>query len=87
MYRRLSELQGALKGYVYFYLWKGKRTPSIGNRIFVHHRIVSAVKGVEFIRDRKSYIVLRGRWCDIVLNVPAKNEKKCDDSRDSFMRT
>jgi len=87
MYRRLSELQGALKGYVYFYRWKRKRTPSIGNRSFVHHRILSAVKRVEFITDRMSYIVLRGSWCYIVLNEPATNEKKSDDSKDSFMRT
>jgi len=30
---------------------------------------VSAVKRVEFVSGRVSYIVLRGRWCDIVLNV------------------
>jgi len=28
---------------------------------FVHHRIVSAVKREEFVSDRLSYIVLRGR--------------------------
>jgi hypothetical protein len=33
---------------------------SVGNRIFVHNRIVSVVKGVEFVSDRVSYIVLRG---------------------------
>ena len=32
-----------------------------------------------------SYIVLRGRWCNIiVLNVPAPSEEKRDDSKDSF---
>jgi len=36
-------------------------------RIFVHHRIVSAVKGVESFRDRMSCIVLRGRWCNIIV--------------------
>ena len=37
---------------------------------FVHHRIVPAVKRVEFVSDRISYIVLRGHWCNIiVLNV------------------
>jgi len=34
---------------------------------FAHHRIVSAVKRVEFVRDRLSYIVLRGRWRNIIL--------------------
>jgi hypothetical protein len=32
-----------------------------------------------------SYIVLGGRWCDIiVLNVHAPSEEKSDDSKDSF---
>ena len=32
-----------------------------------------------------SYIVLRGRWCNIiVLNVHAPSEFKSDDSKDSF---
>ena len=51
----------------------------------MHHRIVSAVKRVEFVSDRMSYIVLRGRWCNIiVLNVHAPSEEKGDDSKDSF---
>ena len=31
-----------------------------------------------------SYIVLRGRWCKIVLNVHAPREEKSDDSKESF---
>ena len=62
-----------------------ERKTSVGNKIFVHHRIVSAVKGVEFVSDRMSYIVLRGRWCNIiVLNVHAPSEEKSDDSKDNF---
>ena len=30
-----------------FFLWKRKQKSSNGNRTFVHHRIVSAVKRVE----------------------------------------
>ena len=48
---------------------------------------MSAVKRVQFVSDRMSYIVLRGRWCNIiVLNVHAPSEEKGDDSKDSFMR-
>ena len=47
--------------------------------------MVCAVKRVEFVSDRLSYIALRGRWCNIiVLNVHAPCEDKCDDSKDSF---
>ena len=52
---------------------------------FVHYRVVSAVKRVELVSDRVSYIVLRGRWCNtIVLNADAPSEEKSDDSKDSF---
>ena len=52
---------------------------------FVHHRIISAVKTAEFVSDRVSYIVMRGRWCNtVVLNVHARSEDKIDASKDSF---
>jgi hypothetical protein len=51
----------------------------------VHKRIISAVKRVEFVSDRMSYIVLRGHWCHIiVLNVHAPTEDKAYDVKDSF---
>ena len=56
-------------------------------QVFVHQRIASAAKTVEFVSDRVSYIVLRGRWCNIiVLNVHAPSEEKSDEAKDSFMR-
>ena len=68
-----------------FFLWKRKRKSSIGNRTFVHHRIVAAIKTVEFVSDRSSYIVLRGRWYNIIiLKGHILSEKKSDVSRDSF---
>jgi len=58
-----------------FFLQKMKQHSSIRNLIFVHHRIESAFKGVEFVIYMMSYIVLRGRWCNIiVLNVHTKKE-------------
>jgi hypothetical protein len=52
---------------------------------FVHQGIASAVKRVEFVSDRVSYIVLRGRWCNIiVLNVHAPSEEKSDESKNSL---
>jgi hypothetical protein len=62
-----------------------ERKSSIGNRIFVYHRAVSAVKKVEIISSRMLYKVLRGRWCNIiVLYVHAPSEEKSDDSKERF---
>jgi hypothetical protein len=41
--------------------------PSIRNRLFEHNRIISAVRRVEFVSDAKSYTILRGCWCNIIL--------------------
>jgi hypothetical protein len=30
------------------------------------------------------HIILRGRWCDVVLNLHAPTKDKCDDINDSF---
>jgi hypothetical protein len=51
---------------------------------FAHHRLVSAVKKVDFVSDMMSCIVLRGRWCNIVLIVHVPSEEKSDESNDSF---
>ena len=43
------------------------------------------MKRVEFVSDRLSYIVLRGRWRNIIfVNVHASSEEKSDESKDSF---
>ena len=57
----------------------------MGTGFLVRKRIASADKRVEFVSDRMSYIVLRGRWCNIiVLNVHAPSKEKSDGSKDSF---
>jgi len=67
-------------------LWETKRKSSNGNRIFlVQHRIVSVVKRVETVSDRMSYIVPKGRWCNVIaLNVHASSEEKSVESNNSF---
>jgi hypothetical protein len=57
----------------------------LGTGVFVHKRIISAIKRVEFVNDTMSYIILRGSWFHIiVLNLHAPTEDKTDDVKDSF---
>jgi hypothetical protein len=64
---------------------RGTRIMNWVQVLFVHKRIISAVKRVGFVSDRMSYIILRGRWCHtIVLNGHAPTDDKIDDVKDSF---
>jgi hypothetical protein len=53
----------------------------------VRKKIIPAVKRVEFVSDRMSYIKLRGLRCHtIVLNVHVQTEDKTDDVKESFYK-
>jgi hypothetical protein len=68
-----------------FLYGKANENRELGTGSFVHRRIMSAVKRVEFVSDRTSYIMLRGHWCHIiVLNIHVLTEDKTDDVKDSF---
>jgi exonuclease III len=80
------EKEGTVRAREYTFLYcKRQENHQLGTGFLVHHRIVSAIKTVEFVSDRTSYTVLSCRWCNIiVLNAHAPTEEKDDDSKDRF---
>jgi hypothetical protein len=71
---------------IHFFYGNGNENRELGTGFFKHKIIITAVKRVEFVSDKISYIILRGRWCDIVLNVHAPIGDKTDDRRTGPMK-
>jgi hypothetical protein len=70
--------------YTFFY-GQGNEDFQLGTGFFAHKRILSAVRRVEFISDRMSYIILRGTWCNLtVLYVHTLCKDKGNDIKDNF---
>jgi hypothetical protein len=83
VYRKLGGTRGQFKSREFFSVENERKIINC-KEDFLHHRILPAVKRLEFVCDRVSCIVLRGRWSNFFLNVHAPREKKIDDSKDSF---
>jgi hypothetical protein len=86
--RELARYKLDFVGEYTFFYGKENENHELGTCFFfVHKRTISTVKRVEFVSDMMSYIILRSRWCHIiVLNVPAPTDDKTDDVKDSFYK-
>jgi len=51
----------------YFFYGKGNKNHHLGIGFFVYQSTSSAVKSIQFITGRMSYIVVRGHWHNIIL--------------------
>jgi hypothetical protein len=74
--QEVKRVPSGMREYTFFY-GKGNENHEFGMGLFVHKRIISAVKRIDSVSDRITYIILRGCWFqDIVLNVhPATKDK------------
>ena len=61
-----------------FYYGKGNENHQLGTGFFVHQKIASAVKRVEFVSYRVSYIALRGCWCNVIVLASHNQTTTCD---------
>ena len=60
--------EGTVRAWDYnFFYGKGNENHQLGKGFFVHFRLVSTVKRIEFVSDRLSYIVLKGCWLHIIV--------------------
>jgi hypothetical protein len=71
----------------YIFYGKGNTNCELGTVFFVQKRMLSAVKRVEFVSDRMSYIILRGCWCHIFLPKLMFKQHKIEDVKVSFYKT
>jgi hypothetical protein len=80
------EGSGTVPAGEYTFLYrKGYENDELGTVCFIHKRIMSAVKRVEFVSGRMSCIILRGPWFHVNFrNIHAPTADKIDDMNYTF---
>jgi hypothetical protein len=64
---------------------EGHKDHPLETDFFIHKTIISVFKRVEFVSDTRSYIILKGFSCNIiVLNMHAPSEDMSDDVQNGF---
>jgi hypothetical protein len=87
VYRRSDGTRAALNGQriIHSSMERGMKIISLGQVFLCIRESYQQLRRVEFVSDRMSYIILRGRWCNTsVINVHAPCEDTSDDIKDSF---
>jgi hypothetical protein len=70
--------------YIFSY-GKGNGDHRLRTDFFIQKKIVSGSRRVEFVSDRMSHVIFRGRWFNIIVfNLHAPCEDKSNDVKGSF---
>jgi hypothetical protein len=73
---------GTVRAGIIFFSMKKEMKTIVGNRIFCTPQQLRESSLLAI--GCHTYIVLRCHWCNIISNVHAQSEEKCDDSKGSF---
>jgi hypothetical protein len=77
--------QGEISGGKHILYYGGADKHSLGTGFVINKKLVPAICDVQFVNDRLSFLVMRGKWYKyIFINVHCPTEEKEDDIKDEF---
>jgi len=79
------ENQDSIPQSKYTFYYRGTQSHDFGTGFLIKKNILPAVQNIKFVNERLSYVMIRTRWCNIVLiNVCAPTEVANDNDKDTF---